>query len=92
MTVRWTEDALRDLEHVHSYLSSENSNAAASTVEMIVSAIDSLARHPYIGRRGRVTVTRELVLAPYIVAYRIRRSAVEILAIIHSARQWPPSS
>ncbi len=83
MTVRWTEDALRDLESIHSFISSENREAAAVVIEKIVASIDGLGRHPYIGRKGRVAGTRELVVAPYIVAYRIRRSAVEVVAIIH---------
>ena len=42
-----------------------------------------------MGRIGRVTATRELVLRPMIVAYKLRRGALEILAIIHGARKWP---
>jgi plasmid stabilization system protein ParE len=42
-----------------------------------------------MGRIGRVSATRELVLPPMIVAYRLRRSALEILAIIHGAHRWP---
>jgi len=42
-----------------------------------------------MGRIGRVTATRELVLPPMVTAYRLRRGALEILAIIHGARRWP---
>jgi len=42
-----------------------------------------------MGRIGRVTATRELVLPPMIVAYKQRRGALDILAIIHGARKWP---
>jgi toxin ParE1/3/4 len=83
MIVRWTPTALRDLKSLHGY--------AAATVELSLSGIDALARHPEMGRRGRVAGTRELIVAPYVVAYRITKGAIEIVAIIHAARRWPDS-
>jgi plasmid stabilization system protein ParE len=46
---------------------------------------------PSRGRIGRREGTRELALTPlpYIVAYRIRRDAVEILNIWHTAQDRP---
>lgn len=91
MKVRWTPTAARDLESIHAYISAENQDVASATIERIVGAIDALKRHSYIGRKGRVTGTRELVLPPYMVVYKLRRGVVEINAIIHSARRWPAS-
>lgn len=44
-----------------------------------------------MGRAGRVAGTRELVVAdtPYIIPYRVRGDAVEILRVFHAARKWP---
>lgn len=44
------------------------------------------------GRRGRAEATRELVVAgtPSIVVYRVT-TVVEILAVVHAARDWPES-
>ena len=89
MTVRWTQVALRDLESIHSYIGEDRPDAAPAAIERIVAAIDGLGRHPEMGRKGRVAGTRELVAAPYVIAYRIRKFTVEIDAIIHSARRWP---
>jgi toxin ParE1/3/4 len=46
-----------------------------------------------VGRPGRVPGTRELVIAhmPYIVPYRVRGEAIQILRVYHSARRWPDS-
>jgi len=43
------------------------------------------------GRDGRVAGTRELVIrgTPFIVAYRIERNELQILAVFHAARKWP---
>jgi len=50
-----------------------------------------LKKNPALGRAGRVAGTRELVVAgtPYVVPYRVRGEAVEILRVFHAARRWP---
>jgi len=52
-----------------------------------------LVVHPYLGRPGRVTGTRELVVTstPFIVAYQVVDDRIEILAVFHGARIWPDS-
>ncbi len=54
-------------------------------------AVGRLANHPALGRPGRVSGTRELVVSgtPYIVPYRVRGETVEILRVQHAARKWP---
>jgi toxin ParE1/3/4 len=44
-----------------------------------------------MGRPGRVPGTREFVIArtPYVVPYRVRGDAIEILRVYHGARLWP---
>ncbi len=91
MTVRWTPTAARDLEALHASVALENPAAASRMIDLIVDGIEALSRHPEMGRRGRVSGTRELVAFPYVVAYQIKPGAVEILAIIHGARRWPDS-
>jgi toxin ParE1/3/4 len=91
MIVRWTPTGLRDLECLHAYVAEDNAEAAAITVERILTAIEELRRHPEMGRRGRVTGTRELVVPPYIIAYRAKGTALQILGVIHGTRRWPDS-
>ena len=91
MTVRWTPTALRDLQSLHEYIADDNASAATGVVQHVVDAVDALERHPNMGRRGRVADTRELIVLPYIVVYRLHESVIELLAIIHGARRWPDS-
>jgi len=91
MTVRWTPTSLRDLGALHSYISEDNAVAAIEVVETLLTGIGALTRNPEMGRRGRVAGSRELVIAPYVIAYRSRKTVIEILAIIHGARRWPDS-
>ena len=89
MTVRWSPTALRDLESLRAYISADSPNSAAATVERILAGIDTLTRHPLIGRSGRIPGTRELIVTPYVVAYAIGKDAIEVLAVLLGAQRWP---
>ena len=89
MIVRWTPTGLRDLECLDAYVAEDNAEAAAISVERILTAIEGLRGHPDMGRRGRVSGTLELVVSPYVIAYRAKGAALQILGIIHGARRWP---
>lgn len=91
MTLRWTRLAAGHLESAFEYLTQINADAADSVVERILSAIEALEQHPQMGRSGRVPRTRELVVTgtPFVVAYRVRKGRIEILAVLHGARRWP---
>ena len=91
MTIRWTPTALADLECLHAYISADHANAAADTVDRVVSGIEALTRNPYMGRKGRLAGTRELVVFPFVVAYRSKKNCIEVLGVIHGARRWPDS-
>jgi toxin ParE1/3/4 len=88
--VRWLRVALANLEAEADYIAEDNPAAAGRLVQRIFRAVDLLAKNPSMGRPGRVSGTRELVVAdtPYIVPYRVRANAVEILRVFHAARKW----
>jgi toxin ParE1/3/4 len=88
MTVRWTPTSLRDLDSLHSYISEDHATAATAVVETVLKGIAALTRNPQMGRSGRVAGSHELVIAPYVIAYRSRKSVIEILGIIHGSRRW----
>lgn len=92
MTIVWSAEALNDLVALRAYLSSRNPVAAIRMVLEVVQSIESiLPDHPNAGRPGRVTGTRELVVAgtPYIVPYRVKAASIEVLRVYHGARRWP---
>ena len=93
MKIAWTRLAIEDLNHAYDYIAVERPSAARHTAQQIEKAIQSLSRHPEIGRAGRVEGTRELIVpgTPFIVPYRIKGNRIEILAVIHGARRWPDS-
>ena len=73
------------------FIAQDSPAAAERIVLRIVQAVERLKSHPAMGRPGRVAGTRELIVSgtPYIVPYRIRGNAVEIIRVFHSARKWP---
>lgn len=93
MRVRWTSPAARDLARIGDYIAEHDTGAAKRVVERIWRRASDLAAAPLMGRRGRVENTRELVVGryPYIVVYRIAGETVEIVAVLHTSRQWPDS-
>jgi toxin ParE1/3/4 len=92
LRIRYTRQAITDLDQAHAYIARENSTAAAAVANRIHAAIDSLRHLPARGRPGRVPGTRELVVprTPFLVPYRVAGNHIDILAIMHAARAWPP--
>jgi toxin ParE1/3/4 len=92
MKVVWTRKASRHLRAAYDYWARESSPDSADTMlDRIFSAVELLERFPEAGRPGRIAGTRELVVVPtpFLIAYRVRRSKIEILALVHGARKWP---
>ena len=89
--VKWLRKALKNLEQTYGYVAQTNIDAAIAIVLRIQAATDQLSEFPMMGRPGRVDSTRELVIAntPYIVIYRVKGSAVEILRVLHASRKYP---
>jgi toxin ParE1/3/4 len=79
------------LADLYEYIAESDTGAAERQLELILNATDTLGGFPEIGRPGRRRGTRKLVVpgTPFIVAYRIRTPAIEILAIMHGALRWP---
>ena len=93
MRIKWLDLAVDDLEDIADYISEDNADAARRVVSRLCKAVRMLAKQPEIGRPGRVHGTRELVIAesPFIVPYRLVGSEIQILRVLHGARDWPKS-
>jgi addiction module RelE/StbE family toxin len=91
LRIHWTRPALADLEAIGDFIARDNLVAAEQIVVRLVASVDALRDHPSLGRPGRLTGTRELVVTglPYIVPYRVLGDDVQILAVFHGARRWP---
>lgn len=86
----WLPRAEANLLHIVE----DNVDAAIALAKLIRVRVEQLSEPPTLFRKGRVRGTREMVVHPnYLVMYRVRERAklVEILRVLHVARQWPPS-
>jgi addiction module RelE/StbE family toxin len=91
LRLRWTRRALKRLDEIGDYISTDNQSAAQRVIAELVAKVEILAEFPETGRIGRVGNTRELVFSglPYIVVYQRIRDEIQIVTIIHTSRQWP---
>jgi len=90
MRVRWTTDAVDDLERICDYIAQDHPEAARRVAEAITQAVGALDMFPDRGRPGRVDGTRELVFVslPFVAIYEVR-DHVQVLRILHGAQRWP---
>ena len=89
--LRWTEEAVDDLEQITDYLFENAPGRATKLVREIYDAPSALLKFPYRGRHGRKSGTREFVLSPlpYVVIYQITGDVIHIARILHGAQKWP---
>jgi toxin ParE1/3/4 len=89
--VEWHPRALADLDELMVYIAADDLEAAYRTHKMVAEQVELLARFPEMGRPGRLSGTRELVIngTPYLAAYRVTDKIVLILRVLHGARRWP---
>lgn len=95
MRLVWTRPAHFDRRSIREYIALENPEAALALDELISEKACRLDDQPGLGRPGRVDGTRELVVHHhYVLVYDYDRAKdqVRILRLLHTARQWPPSS
>jgi toxin ParE1/3/4 len=91
--LQWTKQAKEQLADAIDYVYLDSPEAAERQECLVVQAVKNLQQFPQMGRPGRITSTRELVIAgtPYTVVYEVRSHSIRILAVLHSARRWPSS-
>ena len=87
--VAWTETAWRDLERIADYIAEDSPGYAAALVRRVRDRARSLEE---MAERGRVVPeleeppVRELIVGSYRLIYEIDGADVNILGLIHGAR------
>jgi len=89
MRLEWTDPAVEDLQDIVDYIARDSSFYADVVAERIVLAVERLASFP---RSGRIVPEaddpriREVIVQSYRVMYRVKQRMVQVLAVLHSAR------
>lgn len=87
--IEWTEPAVADLENIQDYIARDSAEYAEAIVERLILSVDQLETFPDSGRRvpeSADSKVRELLVESYSIIYRRRKSAVQILAVVHGTR------
>ena len=96
MQIKWLKKALQNLEQAYTVIakgciSKDSPEAAVRVVLKVQAAVEQLTKFTNLGRVGQVEGTRELVIpkTPFIVVYRVKGNAVQILRVLHGAKKYP---
>lgn len=87
--IRWTNQAVDDLESIAEFIARDSENYAKMFVHKIMKSLDQIISFPMSGRivsEFKQENIRELVVGSYRIIYRIKEDVAELLTIHHSAQ------
>ncbi len=86
----WEPDARAQLAGILEYISARNPDAAQRLQDLVNDRLRLARVVPSMGRPGRVSGSRELVVHPnYIVIYQVVEDAIDVVRVLHSRQQYP---
>jgi len=88
--VTWTANAVDDLEQIGKFLERDSLHYARVVVSKLYYAVDRLRKFPLRGRNVPEIDDpglREIIVDGYRIIYRLRRSAICVLTIIHGRQE-----
>lgn len=88
MVIKFTQQALDDLNEIYNYIAKDNKNLAKKVLLKIENVIDYIGDFPEMGRKISIKNLRELNVSklPFSVVYRKDREVIYILTIFHDSR------
>ncbi len=87
--VKWSPEALEDVESIAQYIARDSQFYARSTVSKILDFSDSIAKFPQVGRivqEFNDKTIRERLVYSYRLVYKIERFRILVIAVIHDKR------
>ena len=87
--VKWSPEALEDVESIAEYISRDSEFYARATLSKIIDLCESLTKFPQMGRmvpEFKDKKIRERLIYSYRLVYKIERTYILIVAIIHDKR------
>lgn len=90
MSYRLTPQAQADIDEIAFYIAADNPNAAWRWVDRVEAQCRSIAEHPGLGpaRPQVMPGLRIFPLGRYLILYRQVTDGVEIIRVVHVARDW----
>ncbi|MGA2200450.1 MAG: type II toxin-antitoxin system RelE/ParE family toxin [Terriglobales bacterium] len=85
-------DALQDLQDIWDFVALDNADAADKLEDEFFNAFEKLARQPRMGHSRLDLTERDVRFWPtgsYLIVYRERHDALQVLAVLHGSRDVP---
>ncbi len=89
MKICWSESSVEDLRAIKEYISRDSEYYAIQFTDKIISSVEHLSLLPKMGRKvpeADDDNIREIILRPYRIIYQLQENMVNIVTILHSAR------
>ena len=89
--VKWTTPAKLDLKDIHDYIARDSKHYAQKVSQDIIEKSENLRRFPEIGRivpEIDDPKIREILIYSYRLIYEVLPDGVQVLALIHSKRNF----
>jgi len=94
VNVVWTQHAIAQLVDIYEFIIQDSSMYAKQMVDRLTRRSEQLGQFPQSGRMVPEYASediREVIEGSYRLIYRLRSDRIDIVAVIHSAQQLPPS-
>jgi toxin ParE1/3/4 len=92
MNVHWTDTAVAHLTAIHEFISQDSTVYAQRVVDRLTRRSEQIAIFPLSGRtvpEANLPQIREIIEGPYRIIYHIKADQIDVIAVLHAARQTP---
>lgn len=89
MKVHWTDSAEEQLHAIYEYIARTSPDYALRMVDRLTQRSQQIAEHPLSGRQVPeygLDQIREVIENPYRIVYYIKLDQIDVIAVIHEAR------
>lgn len=89
----FTPASMHDLADIYEYLAKDNESAAVKLLARLFQGAEYLVESPELGRKRDDDLgegVRSFPVGNHVLFYRISGETVEILRVLHGARDLPP--
>ena len=90
VNVKWTKNALEELDNIANYISRDSPKYANILVKQIFEMLSHLQQFPKLGRKVpeyNNPNLREILYKSYRIVYLVKKEQLEIISVIHGSRK-----
>ncbi len=84
MKIRWTKEALYNIQEIEDFISQDNPTAAIKFTDKLISLVEKIIEFP---KRGRIVPElsieqiREILYKNYRIVYLVKKNSLEVLTV-----------